>query len=208
MPENGNNQPANDEVNADTHNENNDERQTDDRNAGQGHETGQQENDNSSSQAENLDDLPEYWQKQIKDLRKENADRRAAVRDTSSEKKSQADRIAALEQELADRRAAEDAAHKDMQKTKLLADRGYSTDLSHMLTGDSPEEWEADIELLESLVSNKGPTPDPVQVAASNPAKHKSEGESIVDAESSGDYETASRLKAKKLGSLAKQYNS
>lgn len=149
----------------------------------QEHESSDADNTQRSDDQETpFEELPTYWQQEIQRLRKENADRRATNRDMSSTTRTQEERIAALEQELADRQAAEAAAMADMQKTKILADRNLPTDLSHMLTGDTAEDWEADADSLVELRGNKGPTPDPVQVAVSKQSNEKTDKERAAEA--------------------------
>lgn len=136
--------------------------------------------ESTNDDAQSLDDLPEYWQKQIRDLRKENAERRTANRD---DKDSQIERIAALESELEARQAAEQEAKANAEKTQMLADRGLdSKRYLSMLTGDDPKAWEEAADSLAELRGSNGPRLDPVQVAASKQSHTKSDKERTADA--------------------------
>ena len=123
-----------------------------------------------------LEELPQHWQDEIKRLRGEAGARRVSERDAKqaaegakSELTQALERLTALEKVNADAAAATSAAEARAAKVQLLAARGLDTNkLLPLLTGETAEEWEkAAGALVELRGTNKGPRPDPAQVAAS-----------------------------------------
>jgi hypothetical protein len=130
----------------------------------------------AGSESSAFEELPQYWQDQIRLLRGEAGARRVSERDAKqaaegakSELTQALERITALEQVNTDAAAATRAAESRAAKVQLLAARGLDTSkLLPLLTGESAEEWEKAADaLVELRGTNKGPRPDPAQVAAS-----------------------------------------
>lgn len=115
-----------------------------------------------------IDSLPEYWQKEIKSLRNENAKRRVGDDSVLT------DRIAALEAQV----TAANTQRETAEKTAILAQRGLDPKFLPMITGDTAEAWgKAADSLVELRGSQGGPRPDPVQVAGQSNTTEMSEAE-------------------------------
>lgn len=124
-----------------------------------------------------LEDLPPYWQEQFRQLRNEAGSRRVSERDAKTQADAAKDemtamreQIAALEKVTGEAAAATTAAENKAAKIQLLAERGLDANkLLRFVDGNSAEEWEqAANTLVELRGENKGPFPDPAQVAAAN----------------------------------------
>lgn len=124
-----------------------------------------QQDAQASSDAK-LEELPESWQKEIKSLRAEAARYRKANKDhTDPEADDMRQRIAALEVEIEDRRAAEALAVQNAEKTRILANHGLDPKFLPMLTGDNADAWGKAADSLVELRGAGAQRPDPVQAA-------------------------------------------
>lgn len=128
-----------------------------------------------------FEDLPESWQKEIRDLRREAASKRAAAREATSETDSQLERIAALEARLEEAEEEKAAAAASAEKTQILAERNLPTKCLPNLHGENAEEWAASADFLVELRGTRASGPDPVQAAVSNQSDTKSSRERLAD---------------------------
>lgn len=128
-----------------------------------------------------LEDLPESWQKEIRDLRREAAAKRAAARDEGDDRDSQLERIAALEARLEQAEADKAEAAASAQKTQILAERGLPTKFLPMLAGADAEAWEQSADSLVELRGARGAAPDPVQAAVSSQSDTNSARDRLAD---------------------------
>lgn len=107
-----------------------------------------------------LEQLPSYWQKQIRGLRSENAKRR--VGDDSD----LTNRISELETKLQQREAEVAFATEKSEKTQILVARGLDPKFLPMVVGANADEWGKAADSLVELRGSQGDSrPDPVQVA-------------------------------------------
>ena len=108
-----------------------------------------------------LEELPASWQKSVRDLRRDNAAKRTQIRE--------------LKAELA-------SAQSDSEKVKILSARNLDPKFLPMISGADAAAWEQAADLLVELRGHRGITPDPVQVAVSNPTTTKTAREQRADA--------------------------
>lgn len=131
-----------------------------------------------------IDDLPASWQKEIRDLRAEAARYRTANKaQADPEAADLRDRLASLETQLAEKSASELAARESNEKTQILASRGIDPKFLPMLSGADADAWgKAADALVELRGENKGPFPDPAQVAAANNTHQETDDEAAAAA--------------------------
>lgn len=122
-----------------------------------------------------VEDLPEWAQTEIKDLRKESQGLRSRLGDAEtalSAKDAEFEQKAtAFQSQIDDLTGKHSAAETALAKTSLAVSKGLPLNVVPMIVGASEDEWKASADALAALASsNGGVRVDPAQVNQ-DPAK-------------------------------------
>ena len=122
-----------------------------------------------------VEDLPEWAQNEIKDLRKESQGLRSRLGDAEaalSAKESEFEQKAtAFQSQIDDLTGKHSAAETALAKTSLAVSKGLPLNVVPMIVGATEDEWKASADALAALASsNGGVRVDPAQVNQ-DPAK-------------------------------------
>ncbi|MBM4686246.1 hypothetical protein GS532_21175 [Rhodococcus hoagii] len=122
-----------------------------------------------------VEDLPEWAQTEIKELRKESQGLRSRLGDAEtalSAKESEFEQKAtAFQSQIDDLTGKHSAAETALAKTSLAVSKGLPLNVVPMIVGASEDEWKASADALAALASsNGGVRVDPAQVNQ-DPAK-------------------------------------
>lgn len=150
-----------------------------------------------------IDELPEWAQKHVRELRTENGATRTKLKEYEDRDKTEAERLASRAEEAEKRAAAAEAASARLTAANKF---GVPAELVSLIHGTTVEEAEAQAQLLAQHAGGPaGGNFPPVPHGTQQPPPPKDLASQIREAEKSGDWQAAGRLKAQQLADLSKQ---
>lgn len=117
---------------------------------------GNESTSDSNGSPSGSDELPEWARKQLRKANNEAASYRTQLREVE-EKFKDAKTDAELEQilkPLNERLSEYEQKSRDLERKLIIKDHGLSDELAEFITGDSPEDWEAQAKKLSELAAS------------------------------------------------------
>ena len=117
---------------------------------------GNESTSDSNGSPSGSDELPEWARKQLRKANNEAASYRTQLREVE-EKFKDAKTDAELEQilkPLNERLSEYEQRSRDLERKLIIKDHGLSDELAEFITGDSPEDWEAQAKKLSELAAS------------------------------------------------------
>lgn len=106
------------------------------------------------------DELPEWARKQLKKANNEAASYRTQLREVQEQfkdAKTEAE-LDAILKPLHEKLDQSEARSRELERKLIIKDHGLSADMAEFITGDSPEQWEAQAKKLAELAAASNPS--------------------------------------------------